>query len=64
VGAARHPGLPRLGRLGRAGSPVVGFDLVEVSPVWDPSGRTGVTAAVLIREAILAWWGRAGEAAA
>jgi agmatinase len=56
--------LAALRRLGRAGSPVVGFDLVEVSPVWDPSGRTGVTAAVLVREAILTWWSRAGEAAA
>ena len=44
--------------LARAGARVVGFDLVEVSPVWDPSGRTGVTAAAVIREAILTFWGR------
>ncbi len=33
--------------------PLVGFDLVEVSPPYDPSGRTCLLAAVLIREAIL-----------
>lgn len=38
---------------------VVGLDLVEVSPPWDPTGRTGVTAAAIIREAILTWWGKA-----
>jgi len=32
---------------------VVGFDLVEVSPPLDPSGRTAVLAAVLLRETIL-----------
>lgn len=36
---------------------VVGFDLVEVSPPHDPSGRTGIIAAGIVREAILAWWG-------
>ena len=39
----------RLGQL-----PVVGFDLVEVSPPYDPSGRTAVLAATIVREAILA----------
>jgi len=39
----------RLGTL-----PVVGGDLVEVSPPYDPSGRTAVLAAVLIREFVLA----------
>jgi agmatinase len=48
-----------LHRLGGAGARIVGVDLVEVSPAWDPSGRTGVTAAVVLREAILGWWGRA-----
>ena len=32
-------------------------DLVEVTHAWDPSGRTGITAAWVIREALLAWWG-------
>jgi agmatinase len=32
---------------------IVGFDLVEVSPVYDPSGRTALLGAKLIREAIL-----------
>lgn len=34
--------------------PVVGVDLVEVSPPFDPSGRTGVLAAMVIREILLA----------
>lgn len=33
---------------------VVGLDLVEVSPPYDPSGRTAVLAATIVREAILA----------
>ncbi len=37
---------------------VVGFDLVEVSPLWDPSGRTAITAAAIVREAILMWWAK------
>ena len=36
---------------------VVGFDLVEVSPRWDPSGRTAITAAGIVRDAVLTWWG-------
>jgi agmatinase len=40
---------------------VVGLDLVEVSPVWDPSGRTAIVAATIVREAILTWWGKAGR---
>lgn len=32
---------------------VVGLDLVEVSPPLDPSGRTAILAAVILREAIL-----------
>jgi agmatinase len=48
-----------LAALRRLGSgPVVGFDLVEVSPIWDSSGRTAITAAAIIREAILAWWAK------
>ncbi len=37
---------------------IVGGDLVEVAHAWDPSGRTGITASWVIREALLAWWGR------
>ncbi|MGH2348057.1 MAG: agmatinase [bacterium] len=33
---------------------VVGFDLVEVSPPYDPSGRTAILAATIVREAMLA----------
>jgi len=33
---------------------VAGLDLVEVSPPYDPSGRTAVLAATIVREAILA----------
>jgi len=36
---------------------VVGVDLVEVSPPYDPSGRTAVLAATIAREAILALTG-------
>ena len=35
---------------------VVGFDLVEVSPPFDPDGRTAILAACLIRDCILHWW--------
>jgi arginase family enzyme len=41
-----------------AAARVVGFDLVEVSPRWDPSGRTAITAAAIARDAILTWWPR------
>lgn len=34
---------------------VVGFDLVEVSPVYDPSERTALLAAKLVREAIMSF---------
>jgi agmatinase len=34
--------------------PVVGLDLVEVAPPYDPSGRTAVLAAIIIRETLLA----------
>jgi arginase family enzyme len=36
----------------------VGFDVVEVSPLWDASGRTAVTAAAIVREGILTWWAK------
>lgn len=40
-----------------AGCRVVGGDLVEVAHAWDPTGRTGIAASWVIREAILGWWG-------
>jgi agmatinase len=39
------------------GCRIVGGDLVEVAHAWDPSGRTGIAAAWVIREAWLSWWG-------
>lgn len=38
---------------------VVGFDLVEVSPLYDPSERTALLAAKIVREAILSFGGKA-----
>jgi agmatinase len=40
-----------------AGCRIVGGDLVEVAHAWDPSGRTGIAASWVIREAMLTWWG-------
>lgn len=40
-----------------ASARVVGFDMTEVSPPHDPTGRTSMTAAAIIRDAILTWWG-------
>jgi agmatinase len=37
---------------------IIGADLVEVAHAHDPSGRTGITAAWILREAILTWWAR------
>ena len=37
---------------------IVGTDLMEVAHAWDPSGRTGITASWILREAILTWWGK------
>ena len=37
---------------------IVGTDLMEVAHAWDPSGRTGITASWILREAILSWWGK------
>lgn len=48
LAALRHLGAAR----------VIGFDLVEVSPIWDPTGRTSITAAMIVREAILTWWAK------
>jgi agmatinase len=35
---------------------IVGADLVEVAHAWDPTGRTGIAASWVIREALLGWW--------
>ena len=37
---------------------IVGTDLVEVAHAWDPSGRTGITASWILREALLTWWAK------
>jgi len=37
---------------------IVGTDLMEVAHAFDPSGRTGITASWVLREAILTWWGK------
>lgn len=37
---------------------IVGMDLVEVSPHLDPTGVTDITAAKLVREAIVSYWSR------
>ena len=55
-GGLRVPELVEIVRLlGRCR--VVGGDLVEVAQAWDPSGRTGIAASCVIREAMLTWWG-------
>lgn len=38
------------------GQQVVGCDVVEISPPYDPSDRTAVMGALLVREALLSWW--------
>jgi agmatinase len=40
-----------------AANDIVGGDLVEVAHAWDPTGRTGIAASWVIREALLSWWG-------
>ena len=40
-----------------SGCRIVGADLVEVAQAWDPTGRTGIAASWVIREALLSWWG-------
>ena len=41
-----------------ADAAVVGGDLVEVAHAWDPTGRTGIAASWVIREALLTWGGK------
>lgn len=41
---------------GLRGSKVIGFDVVEVAPNLDPTGRTAILAGEIVRDAILAWW--------
>jgi agmatinase len=55
-GGLRVPELIEIVRL-LGGCRVIGGDLVEVAHAWDPSGRTGIAASWVIREAILTWWG-------
>jgi agmatinase len=55
-GGLRVPELIDIVRLLR-GCHVIGGDLVEVAHAWDPSGRTGIAASWVIREALLTWWG-------
>ncbi len=38
--------------------PLVGMDVVEVHPLYDPAEITAVTAAKLVQEGILAFWGK------
>jgi agmatinase len=56
-GGLRVPELVEVLRL-LQGCHVVGMDLVEVAHAHDPSGRTGIAASWVIREAILTWWGK------
>lgn len=58
-GASAHDLLRLVRRLGLL--QVVGLDIVEVSPPFDPSGRTAVLAATIVREAILATRGVGGH---
>jgi agmatinase len=55
-GGLRVPELVEIVRM-LDGCDVVGGDLVEVAHAWDPSGRTGIAASWVIREALLTWWG-------
>ncbi|MFA0752578.1 MAG: hypothetical protein IMHGJWDQ_000332 [Candidatus Fervidibacter sp.] len=41
--------------------PVIGMDVVEVHPPYDPAEITAVTAAKLVQEGILAFWGTEGR---
>lgn len=54
-GCSSHEILQAVHALGRLN--IVGFDIVEVSPVFDQSERTALLAAKLIREAILTFTG-------
>jgi agmatinase len=55
-GGLRVPELIEIVRLLTA-CRVIGGDMVEVAHAWDPSGRTGIAASWVIREALLGWWG-------
>ena len=57
-GGLRVPELLEIVRM-LADCTVIGGDLVEVTHAWDSSGRTGIAASSVIREAMLAWWGDA-----
>lgn len=57
-GGLRVPELVDIVRM-LAGCRIIGGDLVEVAHAWDPTGRTGIAASWVIREALLTWWGRA-----
>jgi agmatinase len=54
-GGLRVPELLEIVRL-LHGCRIVGGDLVEVAHAWDPTGRTGIAASWVIREALLGWW--------
>lgn len=56
-GGLRVPELVEVLRL-LGGCAVVGIDLVEVAHAHDPSGRTGIAASWILREAILTFWGK------
>ncbi|MGE6377254.1 agmatinase [Peribacillus muralis] len=47
--------LASIHEIARSGINVVGCDLVEVAPIYDPSEQTANTASKLIREMILGW---------
>jgi agmatinase len=47
--------LASIHEIARSGVNVVGGDLVEVAPIYDPSEQTANTASKLIREMILGW---------
>lgn len=55
-GGIRVPELVEIVRM-LGGCQVIGGDLVEVAHAWDPTGRTGIAASWVIREALLTWWG-------
>ena len=57
-GGLRVPELLEIVRM-LADCHVIGGDLVEVTHAWDPTGRTGIAASWVIREAMLTWWGDA-----
>lgn len=40
---------------------IVAVDLVELSPPWDPTGRSELVAAKLVREMLIAWFREGGQ---